>query len=195
MKKINKQFNDTITSPKKLIKTAGNIFIISIFLIALLLLISSFNPGGLRALSVKSGSMSPVIFTGSLVFVYPADSYSSGEIVTFRTQGREELITHRIVNIHQLEGQTLFTTQGDANEVPDSYALPENGIIGKVRLSIPLLGYVLDFAKTIPGIIILIIIPATIIIYEESRKISKEWKKIKKKRDKKPVSTKQPPKQ
>ena len=41
-------------------------------------------------------------------------------------------------------------------------------------MSVPLLGYPVSYAKTTPGIILLIIIPAVIIIYDEIQKIRKE---------------------
>lgn len=174
---------------KKIIKITGNVFVVFIFLIALLMIFSRFNFTGVRVLAVKSGSMSPTIFVGSTIFDFPASTYDIGDIITFRAQGQKELITHRIVDINQMEDMNYFRTEGDANEVPDSYLVPQNGIIGKVRFSIPLLGYITEFSKTIVGLVLLIIIPATIIVYEEISKIKKEWNKAKRKKTKRNSSS------
>jgi len=170
---------------KRLFKISGNALFIFVFVIALLMILSKFNVGGLRVLTVRSGSMSPAIFTGSVTFVSPAKTYNVNDIITFRAQGKKELVTHRIVEADKSTDKNFYWTKGDANDAPDSYKVPQIGIIGKVRFSLPLLGYMVDFAKTIPGLMLLIIIPATIIIYDEIRKIKKEMAKLKLEKNKK----------
>jgi signal peptidase len=77
---------------------------------------------------------------------------------------------------------TLFTTEGDANGTPDGTQITSSDILGKVVIKIPFLGYVVAFTRTVPGLIILVVIPAVIIIYEEINKIKVEVKKRKEKR-------------
>jgi len=56
--------------------------------------------------------------------------------------------------------------------------------VGKVELSIPFVGYPIAFAKTLPGLIVLIIVPGTIIVYNELLNIKKEIiELLKKKKD------------
>ncbi len=164
---------------KKIIQNTVNVVVLFVFVIALLIVMSHAGFAGMKVLSVQSGSMSPTIPTGNLVFVTPSDSYEVNDIITFRSSGERELITHRIVSADPQSAEPQFQTQGDANDVADSYTVPQRGIVGKVRLSLPLLGYVISFAKQPLGLTLLIIIPGTIIIYEELKKIRRQWNKIK----------------
>ena len=50
-------------------------------------------------------------------------------------------------------------------------------IIGKEIVAVPYLGFPVGYAKTTPGLILLVIIPAVIIIYDEMQNIKKEIQK------------------
>ncbi len=132
---------------------------------------------------VLSGSMEPTIHTGSVVFVNPQASYKEKDIVTFQTkpevaENNSLIVTHRIVKIEDKNNAKVFTTKGDANNTPDLKTITEAQILGKVALSIPFLGYPIDFVKTQNGFILLIVIPATIIIYSELMTIKNEAKRL-----------------
>jgi len=136
-----------------------------------------------------SGSMQPTIPVGALVLVKPQKSYEINDIVTYlpsSAKNKADTRTHRIISIQEKYGRSFYQTKGDANSVADSELIPPERIIGKCILTIALLGYVIGYAKTIPGLILVIVVPATIIIYEESKKIAQEIKKFRKpKMDKK----------
>lgn len=155
---------------------------INFFLISLLLLVTTFFlfsqlnfPGNYKILLVQSGSMSPAINTGDLVVVKPVSKYQKGDIVTFLSKEKIN-ITHRIVSI---QGNQI-NTKGDANQVNDQDFIEKSQILGKVFYNIPNFGYIVLFAKSIPGLITLIIIPATIIIYQEFIQIKNNFIKISK---------------
>jgi len=156
-----------------------------VIIFAFLAISAKFSFFGIRMLVVKSGSMEPTIKTGSLVIDKTESIYKIGDIVTFKNREKPtETTTHRITN-KEIQGNiNLFTTRGDANDNPDSIKINQNQIIGKVIFKIPYLGYVVAFSRTWPGVIILIIIPATIIIYDEVNNIKKELI-LRKKRGKK----------
>jgi signal peptidase len=146
--------------------------------IALLLIFSIAPiPGNYSVMIVKSGSMEPGIRTGSVVAVKPADEYRIGDVITFRT-GRDEPTTHRIVEIRNENGSESYVTKGDANNAPDSSAVRENEIIGKVLFSVPYAGYAVDVARKPIGFVLIIVIPALIIIGDEVRKIFLEVKRM-----------------
>ena len=150
------------------------------FLILLILLIGFSTlpiPGNYKLYSVMSGSMEPSIHKGSVMVVKPADSYKENDIITFNTSDSETTITHRIIKKEIIEKQTIFTTKGDANDAEDRELISSNDIVGKAIYQIPLLGYPMSFTKTKEGLIFLVIIPATIIIYSEILNIKKEIKK------------------
>lgn len=132
-------------------------------------------PGNLEMKIVKSGSMEPEIPTGSLVVVQPAASYGKGDIITFGKDTKTDIpTTHRIIAINP-DGS--FVTKGDANEEQDQNPVARVEVIGKVILSIPGAGYVLDFARTKLGFALLIGIPAGLVILEELLTIMRETQK------------------
>lgn len=159
----------------------------SLVIIFVFLAISArFSFFGIKLLVVKSGSMEPTIKTGSLVIDKHSSNYIVGDIITFKNRDKPlETTTHRIVGEDNQEDVKLFTTQGDANNSSDSEKITQDQIIGKVFFKIPFFGYVVAFSRTLPGLIILIVIPATIIIYDEILNIKKEIILRKKKGEKK----------
>ncbi len=160
--------------------------LVIVIIFALLIIISAIPfPKGLRIYIVKSGSMAPTIKAGNLIFSKKQDTYSVGDIVTYLPIGGEsktvETITHRIVAVK--DGN--FITKGDANPSEDSESVTPKQVKGRYVFRMPYFGYVVSFAKTTPGIIFLIVIPGTIIIYGEVQNIISEIKKRKKQSKKK----------
>lgn len=150
-------------------------------MLAFLVLIGiSFLPfeNGLQIYTVQSGSMEPVIQTGSVIFVLPFSSYSVGDIVTRQNQSSTITVTHRIVE----QTDQGFVTKGDANDAEDPTPLTPSGIVGKYLFQIPYLGYPIAYARTAQGLILLIIIPALFVIFDEATNINKELKNLKKKK-------------
>lgn len=146
-----------------------------VIIFAFLAISAKFSIGGIKLLVVKSGSMEPTIKTGSLVIDKTESNYKIDDIVTFKNRDKPtETTTHRIIGEEVISNIKIFQTKGDANETPDSAKLLPDQIMGKVIFKLPLLGYVVAFSRTWPGVIILIIIPATIIIYDEINNIKKE---------------------
>ena len=184
-------------------KIIRNIF--TLFIIALVfVIIVSISPitGSYKIFVVKSGSMEPVIKTGSIVVVKPEESYKIGDIVTFKSEktgDKNSSITHRIINTETqitvktneegvrelIKGEEKFITKGDANNAEDESRLRKDMIIGKVLFSIPYFGYAVAEARKPIGFIVLVIIPSAIIIFDETRKIAKEIKRMNMKKKKK----------
>ncbi len=132
---------------------------------------------------VKSGSMEPAIMTGAVVVVRPQGDYHIGDVVTFQSASADIPTTHRIVE-QRAEGNALFyTTKGDANEEADTEESPKTAVIGKVLFSIPYAGYILDFARQPLGFMVLIVLPAFLIVFDEIEKIWREFKKLRSKKE------------
>jgi len=130
---------------------------------------------------VQSGSMQPTVGVGSVVVGSPEKTYVNGDIVSFDVQGTgKTIITHRIAYKEFPNGvnsDAVYMTKGDANEDFDTTKISDKNIIGKVRLVIPYLGYLASAAKKPWGFILLVIVPATILIYEELKTIFGEGKR------------------
>lgn len=155
------------------------IFIAFIGVVAFLLVISAFPiTGNYKLMIVQSESMTPSIKMGSIIVIKPTDNYKVGDVISFSEISRAKSpITHRIYDIKITEGIVSYITKGDANNAPDQREVLEREIIGKVLLSIPYIGYAVDFAKKPLGFALIIIVPAAIIIFDEVKKILKEIKK------------------
>ncbi len=129
---------------------------------------------------VQSGSMQPEIKIGSVVMVKPMDDYEIGEVITFGPYGKTKPpTTHRIYDIKVVDGEPRYITKGDANNAPDQREIQKKDIIGKVLFSVPYLGYAVDFVKKPLGFMLIIVVPAALIIFDEVRKIYGEIKKKK----------------
>jgi signal peptidase len=156
-------------------------FMVLVVSLAVLLAVSAFPvPGNYKVKIVQSGSMEPSIKTGSIVVIRPETSYAVGDVVTFGRDTKVDVpTTHRIVEMRTESGQYVFKTKGDANKDADVAEVRQPEIIGKVLLDVPYLGFLLDFAKKPIGFALLVILPATMIVFDEVRTI---WMEITKKR-------------
>ena len=131
---------------------------ISILLFAILLL------AGIRPYVVLSGSMEPVIRTGSLCFVYRRADYEdicTGDIIAFHVQGGN-LVTHRVIAVTE-EG---LETKGDANELSDGITTTERNFEGKTLFCIPGLGYFSRFYRTGRGRAVMLFLLAGVFLVE-----------------------------
>tara|TARA_Y100001935_G_C17240636_1_gene475510 strand:+ start:258 stop:749 length:492 start_codon:yes stop_codon:yes gene_type:complete len=148
----------------KSIKVVVSIVLFSLAGIGILILLSHFSLlGGYDVKIVLSGSMQPVISTGSLVFTGPSHAYDVGDVVMFKRHIDDVPTTHRIV---AQEGDS-FVTKGDGNDAEDILPVYRDDIQGKMLFHIPFLGYLFAFLKTRLGMGLLIGVPAIWIIVEE----------------------------
>lgn len=136
-----------------------------IFFAGLIILTTASNTnvaGGFKSFLVQSGSMEPSIMTGDIVITNRQKQYFNNDVITFK-DSQESITTHRIININQEK----ISTKGDANRTSDPEIINQSMVLGKVVFVIPKLGYLVSFSKTVPGVILLIIIPCTILIGDE----------------------------
>lgn len=163
-----------------MIKILTYIFGAVIALIAILLIVSIFPiTGNYKVMIVQSGSMEPTIKTGSIVMVKPASSYGVGDVITFGPTPKGKIpTTHRIVAENSKNGMETYTTKGDSNDTVDLKEVLQKDVLGKVYVSVPFVGYALTVAKEPIGFLILIIVPALLILFDEGKKIFFELKKM-----------------
>lgn len=160
---------------RKIINIIGEILLFVAIFIAVFFLAARVLPNFKYGIfMIQSGSMEPKIKTGDVVIDKKTDEYKEKDIITFR-QG-QKIITHRIIQVMDRGGEVLYETKGDANDGKDLALVRKNEVLGKVIFSIPILGYIMLFAKTKLGIFLLIIIPALWIIGQEIVKIKKNLK-------------------
>jgi len=155
-----------------------NTVLVFLILIGILVAISLIPiKGNYQILAVMSGSMAPTIPVGGLVVVKPESDYKVNDIITFKSPNAtrtKDYTTHRLVEIKDVDGKKTFITKGDANKTNDTETVDPASVVGKEISSIAGVGYLLGYIKTLPGLMIIVIVPAVIIIYEEVRKIKDE---------------------
>jgi len=139
----------------------------------------------LQALIVLTGSMEPAMPVGSVAFVNKtgAGAVEVGDVITFERQanGRQVLITHRVIEVVPDEIGLAFRTQGDANSAPDEWVVPGELVVGEVTRVIPYVGYLTDKVRGRNGFLALMAIPGAVIIIGEVRKIGHELRVMRQK--------------
>ena len=131
---------------------------------------------GITPMVVLSGSMSgnaeDHIEIGDLIFVGKAapEELKVGDIIAFMSG--QTTVTHRITSITDGEdGELLFTTKGDANEVEDTEAVTEEQLIGIYQGRIPKVGDFALFLQQPLGMLLFIGVPLlAFIIYDILRR-------------------------
>lgn len=117
---------------------------------------------GSEASIVMSGSMEPAIPVGSIVSTRLVDvgGIGAGDVVSFRRSEERTPITHRVVAVEEEAGARVFTTKGDANEVPDPELLRLGpGRVARMERVVPYAGYIVRYAKTPAGATLLFFVP------------------------------------
>lgn len=159
-------------------------FIAILVVFGALLVASYIGVGGVSVKIVQSGSMEPAIQTGSIVVVKPVADYKVNDVITFVFSPADQIpTTHRIVEERIVAGASRYITKGDANEDRDPREVLERNIDGKVLLSIPFLGYLLDFVRQPLGFGLLVGIPAAYVVFEEATKIVSEVRRARRKKE------------
>ncbi|MCJ7509916.1 MAG: signal peptidase I [Dehalococcoidia bacterium] len=162
--------------PRRLLNAGGYIALaLALALLASLLTVAATNMLGYNSYVIYSGSMQPAVKVGSLLVSRPVDvnDLRVGDVITYRSPGNHTMLTHRIVDMRQEDGEWVFQTKGDANPGPDPQEVILHGQVTKMVFDIPYLGYVVDFARSIQGVVLLLLVPAAGLMVIQAQKI---WK-------------------
>lgn len=161
---------------KRTSKIIGNVLYGIVFvtlLLMIIMVISSRASGGEPQLfgyqfkTVLSGSMEPTFKTGSLIVVEKvkdAKSLKANDVITFR-QDEKNVVTHRIVEVVKQGENNFYRTKGDNNEEADMNPVMTQNVVAKYSgITIPFIGYFLNFASTPLGTGLLLIIPGLMLL-------------------------------
>jgi signal peptidase len=136
---------------------------------------------GYQLKTVLSGSMEPTFKTGSIIAMKPLEKTSNlkkGDVIAF-LKDSNTLVTHRVIDVRENNNQVMYVTKGDNNEEADSEAVVAQNVVGVYTgITIPYLGYIIDFSKTNKGLAILAIIPGVLLILYSGIIIFKALKEI-----------------
>ncbi|MHA6532252.1 signal peptidase I SipW [Paenibacillus sp. BAC0078] len=162
-------------SIKKILSTTLSTLMFLIFLLLVVAVVISKASGGEPAFfgyqikTVLSGSMEPGIHTGSIVAIKPGGDtarFQKGDVITFINQ-ENLLITHRIVDatVNSATGEATYTTKGDNNDAADSATVSSTNVVGQYTgVTVPYVGYAMNFAVSKAGSVMLMIIPGLLLL-------------------------------
>ncbi|MFD5215153.1 signal peptidase I [Microbacterium sp. NPDC058345] len=117
---------------------------------------------GAHSYTVLTGSMRPGLEPGTLIAARPTDpsEIRIGDIITFQLRsGQPEVATHRVVGVGVSgEGERIFTTRGDANNVNDAAPVLGVQVRGVLVYAMPWLGYINIWATPLTKSIVITVL-------------------------------------
>lgn len=152
------------------------VILIPILIVNLTLIVKSYvntdevpKIGGVCPLIVLTDSMLPEISSGDLIICKDIDpnEVKVGDVISFfdPAGNGSSVVTHRVIEIVEEDGQTKWRTKGDNNNTEDKVLVPfENlvGIWGGTRIGGA--GSVAMFLQTTPGLIVCVGCPLVLLV-------------------------------
>lgn len=151
------------------------IILVPILIINVTLLVKSYTNteevpsiGGHFPMIVLTDSMLPLISSGDLIFcvtVEPEDVQVGDVISFFDPMGSgTAVVTHRVLEIMEKDGELSFRTKGDNNNAEDQVAVPEKNLVGLYQSRIPGAGNIAMFMQTTAGLIVCVVLPIILLV-------------------------------
>lgn len=120
-----------------ILRDIGFVFF-SVFILFMIFLMSSgkhISIGGYQVLRVLTSSMEPTISENTCIIIkkVPVQDLKVGDVITFTSddpQIQGLYNTHRIHDIVEENGETLYVTKGDAIDAVDAYPVHQNQVAG-----------------------------------------------------------------
>lgn len=140
---------------------------------------TNFYPFGIKTAVVLTGSMSPTVEINDFVVMKRPDGVDVGDIVSYREDGSDAEVMHRIVKI---DGDKIVT-KGDSNNAEDK-PIDASQITGVYIGKIEALGKVMSFI-TQPVVFSIIVVVLVILMLTPCRKSNISKKSEAKSNDKK----------
>ena len=177
-------------SPITIISILICVLLVPVLVLNVTLLIKSFinkdevpSIGGYSPMVVLTDSMKGTIDGGDLVIVRKADpsEVQKDMIISFfdpASKTGTSVVTHRVYDVHYVDGELFFETIGDANDKgdpddADDDLVPADNLVGIYVTKVPKIGSVVMYMQTLPGLLIGIGIPLILLIgYDVMRRRS-----------------------
>lgn len=152
------------------------VILIPMLIINCTLIIKSFinkdevpNIGGVLPLIVLTDSMAPDIMSGDIIICQQTDPETivvGDDIAFFDPAGNgTSIVTHRVIEIVEENGETKWRTRGDNNNTDDKVLVPFDNLVGIWHgTRIPGAGHVAMFLQTTPGLIVCVVLPIVLLV-------------------------------
>ncbi|MBR5558831.1 MAG: signal peptidase I [Oscillospiraceae bacterium] len=177
MLKQKKQVQESKSS-NKLLTVIGTILCLiltPILIINLTLIVKSYtnadevpSVGGHFPLIVLTDSMYPVIHSGDLIFCETAEAeeIAVDDVICFFDPAGNgtTIVTHRVLEIVEQDGEIAFRTKGDNNNTEDRLPVPADSLVGVYRNRVAGLGHVALFMQSPTGLIVCVVLPIILLV-------------------------------
>lgn len=153
------------------LRAVGTVFIwvvIVLSLTAITALVLVPRLAGATPYTILTGSMEPDMPPGTIVIVKPLpfEQIRQGDVVTYQLEsGKPMVVTHRVVGIDVVDGETRLVTQGDANDAPDALSVRAVQVKGVVWYHVPMIGYATSLVDDVSKGIAVRVIGAAFLAY------------------------------
>lgn len=132
---------------------------------------------------IVSQSMVPTInINDAIIIKRDNNNYNIGDIISFFSTEYDKngiVVTHRIIDKINNNEESIYTTKGDNNPVPDYNKVNTSDVFGKVLFVIPKLGYYQEFLSKPSNFILCLLVPITIVVIYDIYRIVKSYNKLK----------------
>lgn len=124
--------------------------------------------GNMVPLIVLTDSMRPKIDSGDLIICQKIDpeDVNKRNIISFIDPAGNgtSIVTHRVIDIFEENGELFFVTKGDYNNDQDKEPVPAKNLVGIYKTKLPGLGHVAMFMQSTTGLIICVILPIILLV-------------------------------
>ena len=151
------------------------IILIPVLIINCTLIIKSFTSeevpsvAGKLPLIVLTDSMYPVIQSGDLIICSTAqpEEIETGDVIAFFDPAGNgtTIVTHRVLEVTELDGQTAWRTKGDNNNTEDRLLVTGEKLVAVYEgTRLADFGNVALFMQTTPGLIVCVVCPILLLV-------------------------------
>ena len=151
------------------------IILIPILIINCTLIIKSFTSeevpsvAGKLPLIVLTDSMYPVIQSGDLIICSTAqpEEIEAGDVIAFFDPAGNgtTIVTHRVLEVTELDGRTAWRTKGDNNNTEDRLLVTGDKLVAVYEgTRLAGFGNVALFMQTTPGLILCVVCPMLLLV-------------------------------
>ena len=151
------------------------VILIPVLIINLTLIVKSYvnkdevpSIGGTFPLIVLTDSMYPEIESGDLIICHTieAEEVKVKDVISFFDPAGNgtSIVTHRVIEILNEDGQLKFRTRGDNNNTEDRDLVTADDLVGVYKTRIPGAGHIAMFMQSTAGLIICVVLPIILIV-------------------------------
>ena len=151
------------------------IILVPILAVNLTLIVKSYTNaeevpdiGGYLPMIVLTDSMYPEIESGDLIICHTikAEDVKVDDVISFFDPAGNgtSVVTHRVIEIVEEDGEIKFRTKGDFNNTEDKELVPAENLVGIYQSRIAGAGKIAMFMQNTAGLIICVVLPIVLLV-------------------------------